>query len=142
MIVFEVNFGTLKGGQRVPRRRIAAVFGATSRILKLSGRRSVSVAFVNTPAMRQLNEAYHGERGVTDVLAFPSDALSGRDGYLGEIVLHYSRAKQQAQARGVSVRRELDLLLVHGLLHLLGYDHDTDTKRARMFRLQDRILNL
>lgn len=140
MISVEVNFGSLKGGQRMPRRRILAVFRAVLRTAKRAGRSSVSVAFVNAQAMRRLNESYYGGRGVTDVLAFPSDVLSGRDGYLGEIIVYYPRAKQQAQARGASVRQEIDVLLAHGLLHLLGYDHDTPIKAARMFRLQDRSL--
>lgn len=140
MMLVEVNYGSLKGGQRTPRRRIVAVFRAVLRTAKTVGHFSVSVAFVNALAMRRLNESYYGGRGVTDVLAFPSDVLSGRDGYLGEIIVYYPRAKQQAQARGASVRQEIDVLLAHGLLHLLGYDHDTPVKAARMFRLQDRSL--
>lgn len=140
MIAFEVNYGTLKGGQRLPADRIKVLFRSTERLLKLKGRHEVSIAFVNAHAMKRLNEAYYGGNGVTDVLAFPSDGIVQARGYLGEILIYYPKAKKQALARGVTVRSEVELLLVHGLLHLNGYDHDTPRKKATMFRLQDRIL--
>ncbi len=140
MIAFAVNYGTLKGGQRLPEDRVKLLFKASQRLLKLEGRHEVSIAFVNASAMKRLNESYYGGRGVTDVLAFPSEGIEQARGYLGEILIHYPKAKKQALARGKTARSEVELLLVHGLLHLLGYNHDTPRRKTTMFRLQDRIL--
>ncbi|MBI2476914.1 rRNA maturation RNase YbeY [Candidatus Uhrbacteria bacterium] len=141
MIKLEIQYGSLKGVARVPRVNFERCLKAAERVLRLSGKRSVSLAFVNAHAMKRLNEAYHGGHGVTDVLAFPSDAISGRDGYMGEILLYYPRARMQAASRGATVKDEVLLLFVHGVLHLLGFDHDTPSHKARMFRLQERILH-
>lgn len=142
MIAYDLNYGSLRGGQRLGRGDVARVLKGVARVARVLGARSVSIAFVNATAMRRLNESYHGGRGVTDVLAFPADAISARDGYLGEVLIHYPRAKTQARLHGVSVHDEMRLLLVHGVLHLLGEDHDTPARAARMFRLQDRALAL
>ena len=140
MISFDVNYGALTGGERIPATRIERLFASAQRVLKCSGKRYVSIAFVNASAMKRLNEAYYGGEGVTDVLAFPAEGLSEAHGSLGEILVYYPRAKQQAKFRGISARSEVELLVVHGLLHLLGYDHDTPRKKAAMFRLQETIL--
>ena len=140
MITFEVNFGSLKGGQRVPKERIKRLLARTARTLKISDPLEISVAFVNENAMRRLNESYYGGTGVTDVLAFPSDQEHWASPYLGEILIYYPKAKKQALERGKTPRSEVELLLVHGLLHLLGYDHDTLRKKNEMFSLQDEII--
>lgn len=140
MIHFDLNYGSLTGGERIPASRIERLFRLAERVLKLSGKRYVSIAFVGATAMKRLNESYYGGEGVTDVLAFPAEGLSEAHGSLGEILVYYPRAKRQAQARGASTRSEVELLVVHGLLHLLGYDHDTPRKKAHMFRLQEHIL--
>ncbi len=70
----------------------------------------------------------------TDVLSFPS----GERGSLGDIVIDVPYAARQARARGHSASREMKILLAHGLLHLLGYDHETDD--GKMFRLQRRLI--
>lgn len=140
MIGFEVNFGSLKGGQRLPANRVKRLMKATEQVLKLKGPREVSIAFVNATAMKRLNESYYGGTGVTDVLAFPSESAHWSDQYLGEILIYYPKAARQAKKRGVSTRSEVELLLVHGLLHLLGYNHDTERRHKEMFGLQDLIL--
>ncbi len=140
MILFDLNHGSLTGGQRIASARVEALLRRVERVLKHTGKAYVSIAFVGATTMKRLNESYYGGEGVTDVLAFPSEGLSEAHGSLGEILIHYPRAKRQALARGVSTRSEVELLLVHGLLHLFGYDHDTPRKKAAMFRLQDRIL--
>lgn len=140
MIGFEVNYGSLKGGQRLPRTRIVRLLRSLERHTGMKGRHDISVAFVNAHAMKRLNEAYYGGTGVTDVLAFPAEGLAQARGFLGEVLLYYPKAKRQAAEHGVTARAELELLLVHGVLHLLGYNHDTVARKAKMFRLQDRIL--
>ncbi|PIR47608.1 rRNA maturation RNase YbeY [Candidatus Uhrbacteria bacterium CG10_big_fil_rev_8_21_14_0_10_50_16] len=140
MITFAINYGGLKGGQRLPEDRIKRLLRATQRLSHVEGRQEISIAFVTAHAMKRLNEAYYGGHGVTDVLAFPSEGIEEARGYLGEILIYYPRAEKQAKEHGTTARAEVELLLVHGLLHLLGYNHETVQKKDVMFRLQDRIL--
>ena len=107
----------------------------------------VAVVLVDETAMEQLHVQWMGESGPTDVLSFPMDELRpGRDGelsdegILGDIVLCPTVAKKQATAAGHSVMEELQMLTVHGLLHLLGYDHAEPEEEAEMFGLQGSIL--
>ena len=90
----------------------------------------LAIVLVDEGAMEQLHLQWMGEPGPTDVLSFPMDELRpGRDGetsaegILGDIVLCPSVAATQAEAAGHSVMAELSMLTIHGLLHLLGYDH-------------------
>jgi len=86
------------------------------------GEREVSVLFCGDRRMRSLNRRYRRIDRSTDVLAFPADAGDT----LGDIVVSIPYAARQARRRGEPVSREVDRLLVHGFLHLLGYDHETD----------------
>ncbi|MBT6254164.1 rRNA maturation RNase YbeY [Candidatus Uhrbacteria bacterium] len=142
MIKFELNYGRLLGGQRIKTIVVDALMKHAEGILKLKGERNMSIAFVTKSEMTRLNEAYYGGTGVTDVLAFPSEEPHAKSGYLGEILVYYPRAKKQALERGEKPISEVKLLIVHGFLHLLGYDHETPTKKTKMFRLQERILDL
>jgi probable rRNA maturation factor len=74
--------------------------------------------------MRGLNRRYRGMDRPTDVLAFPAGAAG--KGYLGDIVISVPYAAREARRRDEPAAREVDRLLVHGLLHLMGYDHETD----------------
>lgn len=94
----------------------------------------ISIAVVGDAKMRQLNQRYRQQPTVTDVLSFPY----GADG--GEIVLCYPQAKRQAHAKQVPLQRELNWLLVHGLLHLLGYDHERARDALVMRPLEQAIL--
>jgi probable rRNA maturation factor len=80
----------------------------------------------------RLNRAFRRKQGPTDVLSFPSAA--SQRGYLGEIAISWERAEEQALAYGHSTAQEIQILMLHGLLHLLGYDHETD--RGRMVRAE------
>jgi probable rRNA maturation factor len=118
----------------------------------------LSVLVVDEQAMADLHERWMGEPGPTDVLAFPMDELRpphlgaanigragaeepGPDpGLLGDVVLCPQVAASQARDAGHSTQAELELLAVHGILHLLGYDHAEPEERAEMFGLQDRLL--
>lgn len=83
--------------------------------------------------MRALNRQFRGKDAVTDVLSFPS----GERGFLGDIVIASGVATAQAKAAGHSVQTEVRVLALHGLLHLLGYDHDAD--HGRMARVEMRL---
>ncbi len=109
---------------------------------KASGDLSVRV---DTPAhIQELNRDFRHVDRVTDVLTFPAwegeDPLGG-DGYLGDIMICYDRAKEQAEEYGHSLARELAFLTVHGVLHLLGYDHMTEPEEKVMREKQTAILN-
>ena len=101
--------------------------------------RPLTVVFVNPRRMRALNRKYLGRDYATDVLSFsyPGEVAEGRF-ILGEIVIAPEVAWDQARRLKVAPERELRRLLVHGLLHLAGYDHETD--QGAMLRLQRRLM--
>ncbi|MCX7719098.1 MAG: rRNA maturation RNase YbeY [Candidatus Sumerlaeaceae bacterium] len=123
----------------------------TNNVIKLvledRGRESaeVSVVFVDDAEMRNLNRTYRGANKSTDVLAFPMNkgklASIGPD-LLGDIVISVPTARKQAEANEHSIERELSILLIHGLLHLLGYDHMTDREEMAMKELETECLML
>jgi probable rRNA maturation factor len=104
----------------------------------------LSVTCVDVARITGLNEAHLGGHGATDVLAFPIDApdqvVDGIPGLLGDVVLCPEVAARQAPDHGRTASGELDLLLVHGILHLLGHDHAEPAERADMFALTDTLL--
>jgi len=102
---------------------------------------------VDEATIAQLNEQWMGKEGPTDVLAFPMDELrpglvneEPEEGVLGDLVLCAAVAERQAAEAGHSMRDEVHLLTVHGILHLLGYDHAEPDEHAEMFGLQDELL--
>ncbi|MGK5631936.1 rRNA maturation RNase YbeY [Streptomyces sp. URMC 123] len=109
----------------------------------------LSVIVVDADAMEQLHIQWMDEPGPTDVMSFPMDELRppAKDedeppqGLLGDIVLCPEVAKKQGDAAGHSMDEELQLLTVHGVLHLLGYDHEEPDEKAEMFGLQKAILD-
>jgi len=104
----------------------------------------VSISFMNAEEIQALNRDYRGKDASTDVLSFPINAaLSiGPNRPLGDIVICMEVAQQQAVEYGHSLERELAFLVVHGMLHLLGYDHETPEDEAKMCAAQDEILQL
>lgn len=105
----------------------------------------VSVLCVDTDAITALNRTHMGVDGPTDVLAFPLDApgetMHGDTAILGDVVLCPAIAAAQAAEHGKSTQAETDLLVVHGLLHLLGHDHAEEEEKAVMFGLTARLLD-
>lgn len=104
----------------------------------------VSVLFVDRTTMAELNAHHMGVDGPTDVLAFPIDMpgenRAGEAAILGDVVLCPEVAAEQSGPHGTQPDTEMELLVVHGLLHLLGHDHVEDDERVRMFSLTDRLL--
>jgi len=105
------------------------------------------VTAVDEDTIAELNAKWMEKEGPTDVLAFPMDELrpglvneEPEEGVLGDIVLCPSMAAAQAKTAGHSMTAELDLLTVHGILHLLGYDHAEPEEHKEMFGLQARLL--
>lgn len=95
----------------------------------------LSVSFVDEVEMTDLHVRYLGEAGATDVLSFEQDSHDG--GMLGDVVICPAYAARTAAEAGADLDRELRLLLVHGILHLLGYDHEADDERAVMWARQE-----
>ena len=102
---------------------------------------------VDEPTIAQLNAQWMEKQGPTDVLAFPMDELrpglvseEPDEGVLGDLVLCPSVAERQGETAGHGTVAELELLTVHGILHLLGYDHTEPEEHREMFGLQDRLL--
>ena len=105
----------------------------------------LTVVITDDEQLRQLNWQFLEIDAPTDVLSFPSgggepDPDSG-DPYLGDILISYPRALAQAETGGHPVKEELQLLLVHGVLHLMGYDHTEQDEKAKMWSAQSEILN-
>ena len=104
-------------------------------VLKL-GRRDFNVCFVNDDEMARMNSLYRGKPAPTDVLSFPwegeeQDGPEGLDagefaGFLGDIVISVETAERNARVEGHSTEAEIRWLILHGTLHLLGYDHERD----------------
>lgn len=102
----------------------------------------VSIVIVDDDEMTRMHAAYRDERGTTDVLSFPFEApaVAEESAYLGDVVICYPQAKRQAEEEGHAPHDELDLLTVHGMLHLLGYADETEEDRAVMWTRQAEIL--
>lgn len=107
----------------------------------------LGVSFVDEAAIEQLHVQWMDEPGPTDVLSFPMDELRpGRQdqqtpaGLLGDVVICPQVAEVQAEAAGHDMGTELRVLLTHGMLHLLGFDHATPDEEAEMFGLQRDLL--
>jgi probable rRNA maturation factor len=115
--------------------------------MRLHPQTDLAVLLVDEDAMTALHVRFMDEPGPTDVLSFPMDELrpgkAGEEsppGLLGDIVLCPQVAQKQGEAAGHGLRAELELLTVHGFLHLLGYDHADEPDKQEMFALQKSLL--
>jgi probable rRNA maturation factor len=112
--------------------RLRRLLQGAAQALGVSG--EVALVLTRDPAVRALNVRYRGKDKPTDVLSFPGPG--GTVG-LGDIVVSVDTAERNARRRGRSLHRELDVLALHGFLHVLGYDHETDD--GTMDRLERRL---
>jgi probable rRNA maturation factor len=106
----------------------------------LSAASDVTVAFVSDRQMRELNRQWRNKKGTTDVLSFPAgpDQFDNPDGaVLGDVVISVEQAARQAKENGLTFDQEISQLILHGLLHLSGHDHETD--KGEMNRLELRL---
>jgi probable rRNA maturation factor len=95
---------------------------------------SATIAFVRDRLIHKLNRDYRGKDRPTDVLSFPSGDTKS---YLGDVVISTDTALRQSRRAGHSLQREIDELIIHGILHLCGYDHETDD--GQMDRLELKL---
>ena len=115
--------------------RLAATNGDHTNINKVE----VSIAFVGDKTIRRLNKTYRGINNITDVLAFPDNEQSN---FLGEVIIDYTQVKRQSRKYRNSVKQELIFILVHGFLHLLGYNDKTEKGRREMERLGEEFVKI
>jgi probable rRNA maturation factor len=112
--------------------RLRRVLQGAAEALDVGG--EVSLVLTGDRAIRALNARYRGKDRPTDVLSFPGGAARGE---LGDIVISVQAAERNARGLGRTLAQELDVLALHGFLHVLGYDHETDD--GTMDRLERRL---
>lgn len=105
---------------------------------------SVAILLTDDLALQELNRRFRGENVPTDVLSFPfgdtSPGMQAYSGYLGDIAVSVPYASRQAGEKGHSLEAELQLLVIHGVLHLLGYDHQDEAQKKLMWTAQESAL--
>ncbi len=106
-----------------------------------SSQQAATIVLVSDAAIRKLNKQFRGKDQVTDVLSFPNEAEAFEDenqSHLGEVVISVQRAASQAKENGLTFANEVEQLILHGLLHLCGYDHETDGGEMNRLELKLR----
>ena len=150
------EFVILCDGEEFPEENVLALENAMQGFVQTDVPLCVEFIFVDGEEIRRLNREMRDTDKVTDVLSYPSlDGIKGQalcvedypydvdeDGnlFVGSIVVCVQRAKEQAEEYGHSLERELHYLLVHGVLHCLGYDHMTDEDKAEMRQKEEYVL--
>ncbi len=102
----------------------------------------LTIVLTDDAQLRELNREYLGADNPTDVLSFPSAEADPETGapYLGDVLISVQRAAEQAQSAGHPLEAEVQLLVVHGILHLMGHDHARAADKARMWSAQAQVL--
>ena len=136
-----------ESGQELDVRELARLSRFVMDVMRVHPQAELCIKAVDEATIAELNQQWMEKEGPTDVLAFPMDELrpglvneEPEEGVLGDIVLCPAVAAVQAETAGHSTTDELDLLTVHGVLHLLGYDHAEPDEHKAMFGLQTRLL--
>lgn len=131
---------------RLPSLSLTRLAGTAGALLRLPGNAEVAVFVVTDRTMRSVNAWTRRQHRTTDVLSFPLHArrpfAPDPDGTvrLGDVLISLSTARRQAKTQGISVRDELRELLVHGILHLAGFDHTRPREAARMAAAAEKVL--
>lgn len=129
---------------------IINVVNAATKMQKLPKNSEVSFLLVDDSYIQELNMVYRNQNVPTDVLSFAMNDLSEDEpdfdstpelNILGDIVISLERAQAQSEEYGHSLNRELGFLVAHGMLHLLGYDHETEAEEKVMRELEEKILH-
>lgn len=136
-----------ESGRELDMSRLAALSRFVMDEMRVHPLAELCIKAVDEATIAELNERWMEKEGPTDVLAFPMDELrpglvneEPEEGILGDLVLCVDIAVKQAATAGHSSEAEIELLTVHGILHLLGYDHAELEEHKEMFGLQDQLL--
>ncbi|HEX4471213.1 MAG TPA: rRNA maturation RNase YbeY [Nocardioides sp.] len=136
-----------ESGEDLDVNRLAALSRFVMEQLRVHPLAELCIKAVDEPTIASLNQQWMEKEGPTDVLAFPMDELrpglvneDPTEGVLGDLVLCPGVAERQGAAAGHGTEAEIELLTVHGILHLLGYDHAEPAEHQEMFALQDQLL--
>jgi probable rRNA maturation factor len=135
MIVIEPSIRAKFPRSAFTKRGLDAFLAGAVSAAKLSG--SVSVLLTGDAEIRRLNRDFRGKDKPTDVLSFPAGKDHGRSRLAGDLAISVETAAREAALRGQTLDTELRILLLHGVLHLAGYDHETDT--GEMARKEDAL---
>jgi probable rRNA maturation factor len=111
-------------------------------LMELNLHREICLSFCTESEIKDLNHNFRNKDSVTDVLSFNFQDLqnTGEIQPLGDVIICTARAQEQAWEMGYTLRRELIFLFAHGVLHLLGYDHETEKDAEKMFKLQKQVI--
>lgn len=141
--MFEINVQNEAGFAVDHERMVEAALSVLTEHVP-EGNRALTIVITDDAQVAELNRRYRGIDAPTDVLSFPVDepnlVIPDEPQYLGDLVIAYPYAAAQAAREGHSVQESLMLLVVHGTLHLLGYDHDNSTHRLAMWAAQAKAL--
>ncbi|ANH40189.1 Endoribonuclease YbeY [Nocardioides dokdonensis FR1436] len=136
-----------ESGLEVDVRGLAALSRFVMDRMRVHPQAELCIKAVDEATIAELNEQWMEKEGPTDVLAFPMDELrpglvdeEPEEGMLGDLVLCPEIARRQGESAGHGTTAEIELLTVHGILHLLGYDHAEPEEHREMFGLQDELL--
>ena len=108
--------------------------------LRLASNKDLCITFLDDKGMKELNSTYRGIKRTTDVLSFPQDGPDIRS--LGDIIISVDTAKRHAQFCKISLQREIIKLIIHGILHILGYDHKKKNDASKMRKKEKELLQL
>ena len=131
-----------RSGALVPEKEVVALLDFGITYMELHAECEISLTFVGVQEMEELHIKWMDEPGPTDVLSFPMDLPEKKGDIvtLGDIVIAPAVAEKQALTAGHSTESEIYILAVHGLLHILGYDHADPDEEKVMFALQEKIV--
>ena len=142
---YDINVQSqIDAGPDLPLARIWRAVDWVLRRHDLAPGTGLSVVIADDDTIRQLNRQFRAVDAPTDVLSFAADPVPAHAGkeapYLGDLLLALPTLRRQAEAEGHALSDELALAVIHGALHLVGYDHDSPENQARMWAVQDEAL--
>jgi probable rRNA maturation factor len=128
--------------EEVDKEVLLELVGEVFEYQKISSIAGLSIRVSDNATLQQINAKYLGIEAPTDVLSFPVEFEDPESGghYYGDIILSYEKAATQAESGGHATLDEIKLLVVHGILHLLGFDHANEKEKQEMWSAQDRLL--
>ncbi len=122
---------------------IENVWKALWEVTKMEQGGGINIIIVSPAEIASLNETYRGKEGPTDILTFPyRDSVNKATDIAGEIYLCLEKIQYYAEERGTSYEEQLKYIIVHGLVHMMGYDHETEKESKEMEKIEKRILAL